>query len=85
MVEKQREPTVGLRTIEKDGFHKKVPVRSYAILMCEAGGSRVKAIRLDNQISVAEAISTALKDNPGWLLKRAEMLMDRDFGEDERV
>lgn len=85
MVEKSRTPTVQIGHKEKNGFHKKVPVRSYAILMCEAGGSRVKAIRLDNQISVAEAIGTALKDNPGWLLKRAEMLMDRDFGEEERV
>ena len=80
-----KEPTARVKMIEKDGFHKRIPVRSYAILMCEAGGNRVKAIRLDNQASVTEAIKTALKDNPGWLLKSAEMLMDRDFEEGERI
>lgn len=86
MVEaKKPKPTTGIRVIEKDGFHKKVPVRSYAVLLCEAGGSRIKAIRLDNQISGGEAIKTALEDNPGWLLKSAEMLMDRDFGKGERI
>ena len=87
MVEEQKQqiPTSGIRTVERDGFHRKVPVHSYAILLCEKGGSRVKALRLDNQLSNAEAIKTALDDNPGWLLKRAEMLMDRDFGEGERT
>lgn len=82
---KQKVPTAGLRTIEKDGFHKKFPVRSYAILLCEIGGSRVKAVRLDEQVCWTDAVKTALQDNPGWRFKRCDQVMDRDFEEGEQI
>lgn len=72
-------PTVETEVIIKDGFHKRVVLRSYAVLLCEIGGSRVKAVRLDRQANIGEAIRTALTDNPGWKLKRADPLNDRDF------
>lgn len=84
MVEKQK-PTVGLKTVEKDGFHKKIPVRSYLVALTEVGGSRVKAIRLDGQSSWDEAKKTATEDNPGWRFKGIFPLMDRDFEEGEKV
>ena len=76
MVEKQ---IVTSKVIEKDGFHRRVRTWSYVIVLTEIGGSRVKAIRLDEQTSMAEARKTALADNPGWRWKGLFTLSDGDF------
>jgi len=76
MVEKQ---IVTSKVIEKDGFHRRVRTWSYVIVLTEIGGSRVKAVRLDEQTSMAEARKTALADNPGWKWKGLFTLSDRDF------
>lgn len=76
MVEKQ---IVTSKVIEKDGFHRRVRTWSYVVVLTEIGGSRVKAIRLDEQTSMAEAQKTALADNPGWRWKGLFTLSDRDF------
>ncbi len=76
MVEKQ---IVTSKVIEKDGFHRRVRTWSYVVVLTEIGGSRVKAIRLDEQTSMAEAERTALADNPGWRFKGLFTLGDRDF------
>ena len=76
MVEKQ---IVTSKVIEKDGFHRRVRTWSYAVVLTEIGGSRVKVIRLDEQTSMAEARKTALADNPGWKWKGLFTLSDRDF------
>lgn len=85
MVEKQKQPTAGTKMIETNGFHRRVVARSYVVVLTEIGGSRVKAVRLDNQTAWVDAIQTAISDNPGWRLKRCDQLMDRDFEEGERV
>ena len=82
---RERKPTAGTKTIERQGFHKKIPVRSFAIVLCEVGGSRVKAVRLDEQMSWDQARQTAVTDNPGWRFKGIMPLTDRDFQEGERV
>ena len=84
MVEAKR-PTVRLKMVERDGFHKKIPVRSYVIVLTEIGGSRVKALRLDEQMNIDQAKRTAVADNPGWRWKGAFPLTDRDFEEGERI
>lgn len=76
MVEKQ---IVTSKVIEKDGFHRRVRTWSYVIVLTEIGGSRVKAVRLDEQTSMAEAQKTALADNPGWRFKGLFTLGDKDF------
>lgn len=76
MVEKQ---IVTSKVIEKDGFHRRVRTWSYVIVLTEIDGSKVKAIRLDEQTSMAEAKKTALADNPGWKWKGLFTLSDRDF------
>ena len=78
-------PTAGTTVIEKDGFHKRIPVRSFVVVLTEIGGSRVKAVRLDQQKSMDEARQTAVIDNPGWRWKGTFPLTDRDFKEGERV
>ena len=78
-------PTAGTTVDEKDGFHKRIPVRSYVVVLCEIGGSRVKAVRLDKQKSMEEARQTAVADNPQWRWKGTFPLMDRDFQEGERL
>ena len=82
---KERKPTAGTVTVEKNGFHKRIPVRSYAVLLTEVGGSRVKAIRLDAQSSWDEARKTATQDYPGWRFKGIMPLTDRDFQEGEKL
>ena len=67
------------KVIEKDGFHRRVRTWSYVIVLTEIGGSRVKAVRLDEQTSMAEAQKTALADNQGWRFKGLFTLGDRDF------
>ena len=72
-------PTAGTKVIVKNGFHKRIPARSYVVVMTETGGSQVKAIRLDKQVSMAEAKQTAEADNPQWKFKAIFPLTDRDF------
>ena len=67
------------KVIEKNGFHRRVRTWSYVIVLCEAGGSRVKAVRLDGQTSMGAAKMTALKDNQGWRFKGLFSLSERDF------
>lgn len=81
MVEKSRTPTVQIGHKEKNGFHKKEVTRSYVVVLCEIGGSRVKAVRLDAQKSMDEARRTALADNSSWKWKGTFPLTDRDFEE----
>lgn len=77
-------PTKGYRTITlPNGLHKKVQTSSFAVLMTQIGGSRVKAVRLDNQVSKVMAVKTAQGDNPGWRFKAIAYLNDRDFEEGE--
>lgn len=82
---KEKIPTVGTKVIETDGFHRRIVARSYVVVLTEIGGSRVKAVRLDNQTTWVDAIQTAITDNPGWRFKRCDELMDRDFAEGERI
>ena len=84
MVEAKK-PTVSVKTVEKNGFHKKIPVKSYVIVLTEIGGTRVKAVRLDEQASMDQAKKTAVADSPGWRFKGLFPLMDRDFEEGERI
>lgn len=84
MVEAKK-PTVSVKTVEKDGFHKKIPVKSYVIVLTEIGGSKVKAVRLDEQVSIGQAKKTAVVDNPGWRFKGLFPLTDRDFEEGVKV
>lgn len=72
-------PTAGTKVIVKDGFHRRIPTRSYAVILTEVNGSQVKCIRLDGQISMGEAKQTAIMDNPGWRFKGIMPLTDRDF------
>ena len=72
-------PTAGTKVIEKNGFHKRIPVRSYVVVMTERKGSHVRAIRLDKQVNMAEAKQTAEADNPQWKFKAIFPLTDRDF------
>lgn len=80
-----KKPTAGVRTVIRNDFHKKIPVRSYVVVMTEIGGSNVKAVRLDEQASWDEARQTAITDYPGWRFKGIFPLMDRDFKEGERL
>lgn len=74
------ESTVTSKVVtDKNGFHRRVRTWSYVIVLTEIGGSRVKAVRLDEQTSMDEARRTALADNPGWRWKGLFTLGDRDF------
>ena len=74
-------PTAGTIVKETNGFHKRVTVRSYAVVLTEIGGNKVKAVRLDQQTGLDAAKKTAEADNPGWRLKAILPLTDRDFDE----
>ena len=63
----------------KAGFHRKIRTWSFVIVLTEIGGSNVKAIRLDDQMSMDTARKTALQDNPGWRFKGMFVLSERDF------
>lgn len=76
-------PTCGTKVITRNGFHKRIPVRSYLVALTEIGGSRVKAVRLDEQTGWEQARETAEKDYPGWRFKGTFPLMDRDFSDEE--
>ena len=65
--------------VEKNGFHRKVRTWSYVIVLTEIGGSTVKAVRLDDQVSMDEARKTAVADNPNWRFKGLFPLSERDF------
>ena len=83
---KERKPTCGTKVVERTGgFHQRIPVRSYVIVLTEVGGSRVKAVRLDGQTGIDEARTTAQQDYPGWRFKGLFALSDRDFQEGERL
>lgn len=75
----QMVPTAGTVIIEENGRKRRVAVRSYAIVLTEIGGSRVKVVRLDRQVCARDAIRTAETDCPGWRFKGFLPLMDRDF------
>ena len=79
-------PTAGTIVKEESGRKRRIVVRSYVVVLCEVGGSAVKAIRLDKQSSMDEARKTALADNPGWRFKGLFALTDMDFerGKDEK-
>lgn len=76
-------PTAGTIMKEENGIKRRVVVRSYVVVLCEIGGSGVKAIRLDKQSTWQEARRTALQDNPGWRWKGIFPLTDRDFEKGE--
>ena len=78
-------PTAGTIVKEESGRKRRIVVRSYVVVLCEVGGSGVKAVRLDKQASMDDARRTALADNPGWRFKGLFALTDRDFerGKDE--
>ena len=67
------------KVIEKNGFHRRIRTWSFVIVMTEIGGSNVKAVRLDDQVSMDEARKTAETDNPGWRFKGLFTLSERDF------
>lgn len=67
----------------KNGFHRKIRTWSFVVVLTEIGGSNVKAVRLDDQISMDEARKTAETDNPGWRFKGIFTLSDRDFEKGE--
>ncbi len=79
-------PTVGTMIKEEAGRKRRIVVRSYVVVLCEIGGSGVKAVRLDQQDTMQTAKQTALIDNPGWRFKGLFALTDRDFerGKDEK-
>ena len=72
-------PTAGTMIKEEAGRKRRIVVRSYVVVLCEVGGSGVKAVRLDRQASMDDARRTALTDNPGWRWKGIFPLTDRDF------
>ncbi len=76
-------PTAGTVIKEEAGRKRRIVVRSYVVVLCEIGGSAVKAIRLDKQSSIDEARRTALADYPGWRWKGIFPLTDRDFEKGE--
>ena len=79
-------PTAGTVIKEEAGRKRRIVVRSYVVVLCEIGGSGVKAVRLDQQDTMQTAKQTALIDNPGWRFKGLFALTDRDFerGKDEK-
>ena len=79
-------PTAGTMIKEESGRKRRIVVRSYVVVLCEIGGSGVKAVRLDQQDTMQTAKQTALIDNPGWRFKGLFALTDRDFerGKDEK-
>ena len=83
--EKHLIPTAGIRAVEKNGFHRKIPVRSFFVGMTEIGGSEVKAVRIDSVTSWEQARVVAEAENPGWRFKGSWPLMDRDFKEGEQI
>lgn len=72
-------PTAGTVIKEEAGRKRRIVVRSYVVVLCEVGGSGVKAVRLDKQSTMQEAKQTALADNPGWRFKGLFALTDKDF------
>lgn len=79
-----RRPTTGSRTITlPNGCHKKVDLYTFAVILTEINGDRVKAVRVDEQSSEVTAAKKALLESPGWKLKAVCKLTDGDF--DERV
>lgn len=72
-------PTAGTVLIEDKGRKRRIAVRSYVVVLTETGGSGVKAVRLDKQVSMEDAKKTALADNDGWRFKGCFALTDRDF------
>ena len=72
-------PTAGTIVKEEAGRKRRIVVRSYVVVLCEVGGSGVKAVRLDKQVNMEEAKKTALADNDGWRFKGCFALTDRDF------
>ena len=79
-------PTAGTMIKEEAGRKRRIVVRSYVVVLCEVGGSGVKAVRLDQQDTMQTAKQTALIDNPGWRFKGLFALTDRYFerGKDEK-
>lgn len=71
--------------INNNGFHRKVRTWSFAVVLCEIDGSKVKAVRLDNQLSMDAARKTAEADNPGWRFKGIFTLSDKDFEKGVRI
>lgn len=61
------------------GFHRKVRIWSYIVILTEKGGSDVKHVVLHNQTGTDEAVRTALEDNPGYRFKGLMALTERDF------
>ena len=76
-------PTAGTMIKEESGRKRRIVVRSYVVVLCEIGGSGVKAVRLDQQDTMQTAKQTALIDNPGWRFKGLFALTDRDFEKGE--
>lgn len=72
-------PTAGTVIKEEAGRKRRIVVRSYVVVLCEVGGSGVKAVRLDKQASMDDARRTALQDNSGWRFKGLFALTDKDF------
>lgn len=72
-------PTAGTVIKEEAGRKRRIVVRSYVVVLCEVGGSGVKAVRLDKQSTMQEAKQTALADNLGWRFKGLFALTDKDF------
>ena len=66
-------------------IHRKVRTWSFAVVLCEIDGSKVKAVRLDNQLSMDAARKTAEADNPGWRFKGIFTLSDKDFEKGVRI
>lgn len=80
-----KKPTTGSKTITlPNGFHRKIQLFSFGILLTEIGGCQVKAVRVDNQPSRVAAMKIALENNPGWRFKALADLTDRDFDEGEK-
>ena len=65
--------------IEKNGFHRRIRTWSYIVVLTEKGGSGVKAIRLDDQLSMDSARKVAEQENEGWRFKGLFTLSERDF------
>ena len=70
---------MGAKWIDTRGFHRKVRIWSYIVILTEKGGSDVKHVVLHNQTSMDEARRTALEDNPTYRFKGLMALTERDF------
>ena len=75
---KEKTSCIGFRTTtQPSGCLKTVKTFSYVVLLCEKGGSEVKAVRLDGYTSKYDIKASEMF--PDWNIKGIWKLYDEDF------